>query len=501
VPVEGPTLDLDNAFAYDTVAWSIVTSTGDGLTGFKRAGGGTQLVPDLATTLPAPADGGRRYTFTLRKGIRYSTGKPVRPSDFRRAIERDFRLASPGIPHYIGIVGAARCLKRPGRCDLSRGIVVDDAARTITFRLQARDPEFLYKLTLNFAYPVPPGTRSHRPTPGTGPYLVAGVGRNELRLVRNPFFQEWSKAAQPDGYPDEIVMRLRRKLDDAAAIRAVDRGKLDWISWADPSTVSDLLLHHQSRLRVNPYQATVFMALNTHVPPFDDVRVRRALNYAIDRSALVERVGGSVVATPTCQVLPPSFPGYRPYCPYRGPDLAKARRLVDTSGTRGMKVTVWSLAELGSRTSRYFVSVLRSLGYDASLKTLGFGTYFDTIQDTRNNVQIAWDAWVADYPAASNFINTLLSCGSFQPASPANLNAAGFCNPRIDAQIRRALELQATDQRAANALWAQIDREITDEAPWVATNNRNFVALLSKRAGNYQFSPQLGMIIDQLWVR
>jgi hypothetical protein len=105
------------------------------------------------------------------------------------------------------------------------------------------------------------------------------------------------------------------------------------------------------------------------------------------------------------------------------------------------------------------------------------------------------------YRAASNFINTLLSCGSFQRASRTNHNTAGFCDRRIDSQIQRALKLQVTDQRAANRLWARIDREITDHAPWVATNNRNFVALISKRAGNYQFSPQLGMLIDQLWVR
>ena len=511
VPIEGSTLNLDNAFAYDSVTLSIVTITGDGLTGFKRAGGSTQLVPDLATTLPAPSDGGRRYTFTLRKGIRYSTGALVRASDFRRAIERDFRLRSAGAFHYTNIVGASKCERQPRRCGLSSGILADDVARTVTFLLDKPDPEFLYKLTLNFAYPVPPGTLdpralpngtvAQRPTPGTGPYMVSDVGLNELRLVRNPFFHEWSKAAQPDGYPDQIVMRLRRKLDDAPAIRAVDRGTLDWISWAAPSTVSDLLLHHRSRLRVNPYQATVFMALNTHVPPFNDLRVRRALNYAIDRNVLTERVGGSIVATPTCQVLPPSFPGYHAYCPYRGPDMAKARKLVDASGTRGMMVTVWSLAELGSYTGRYFVSVLRGLGYDARLKTLGYGTYFATIQDSRNKVQIAWDAWIADYSAASNFINTKLSCRSFKRANPGNLNTAGFCDQRIDAQIQRALKLQETDQRAANVLWARIDREITDQAPWVATNNRNFVALLSRRAGNYQFSPQLGMLIDQLWVR
>jgi peptide/nickel transport system substrate-binding protein len=104
-------------------------------------------------------------------------------------------------------------------------------------------------------------------------------------------------------------------------------------------------------------------------------------------------------------------------------------------------------------------------------------------------------------PAASTFIDTLLSCRAYQPGNPANNNAAGFCDRRIDAQIRRALTLETTNRQAANALWARIDHEITDQAPWVAKTNHNFVALLSKRVGNYQYNPQIGMLIDQLWVR
>ena len=146
--------------------------------------------------------------------------------------------------------------------------------------------------------------------------------------------------------------------------------------------------------------------------------------------------------------------------------------------------------------------MLKRLGYHAKLKQLPMdASYFATIQDSRNWVQIAWDAWLPDFPAASNFLKTLLSCRAYQPASPGNNNAAGFCNRRIDAQMERALALETTNRQAANALWARIDREITDQAPWVAKTNHNFVALVSKRVGNYQYNPQLGMLIDQIWVR
>ena len=117
--------------------------TNDGLTAFKRVGGsdGAQVVPDLATSLPTPTDGGRTYTFQLRSGIRYSNGQPVRPEDFRRAIQRSLRLG--WTIYYPNIVGGAACLARPTRCDLSRGIVTDDAANTVTFQLVRPDPEFL----------------------------------------------------------------------------------------------------------------------------------------------------------------------------------------------------------------------------------------------------------------------------------------------------------------------------------------------------------------------
>ena len=138
--------------------------TGDGLVAFDQASGlaGTQLVPDLAVSLPTPTDGGRTYTFRLRPGIRYSNGGPVKASDFRATLERDFEIGTPGAATTTGSSARARCRAKPKRCDLSRGIVTDDAARTVTFHLVAPDPEFLYKLALPFAYVVPAGHAAAR---------------------------------------------------------------------------------------------------------------------------------------------------------------------------------------------------------------------------------------------------------------------------------------------------------------------------------------------------
>jgi YVTN family beta-propeller protein len=140
---------IDPAVAYAPVAWQVLAMTNDGLVTFKRVGGsaGSRLVPDLATALPAATDGGKSYSFQLRRGITYSTGAPVRPEDFRRAAERALsNPESPGISYLAGIVGAKACIKEPKHCDLSKGIAADDRANVVTFHLTAPDPDFLYEL-------------------------------------------------------------------------------------------------------------------------------------------------------------------------------------------------------------------------------------------------------------------------------------------------------------------------------------------------------------------
>ena len=136
--------------------WQLLSLTNDGLVTYRKVGGlaGAELVPDLATAIPEPTDGGLTYTFTLRDGIRYSNGATLRPDDIRRGIERTMRSGNPYLAdQYAGIVGAARC--RPRACELRHGIVTDREAGSVTFHLTRPDPDFLYKLAFAMASAVP----------------------------------------------------------------------------------------------------------------------------------------------------------------------------------------------------------------------------------------------------------------------------------------------------------------------------------------------------------
>jgi peptide/nickel transport system substrate-binding protein len=334
-----------------------------------------------------------------------------------------------------------------------------------------------------------------------------------MRLRRNPHFREWSPQAQPDGYPDEIVFDIGGTPD--AAVRAVIDGKSDLFTSAQsqnaPSSARLAMLRtrHASQVRTNPQPAVIGLFLNTNVTPFDREDVRRAIAYAADRAGAVEAAGGPAVAQATCQVFPPSFPGYRPYCPFTAgdtshgrwtaPNLTKARALVAASGTRGTRITVWSWADK-PWPGRLAVELLRSLGYRVSLRSASGFDYFDRAFDSRTKAQVGTWEWISDYVVASGFYNPVLTCKSFLPNNPANANGSQFCEPRLERLAERATAEQLTNPAAARELWARIDRETVDAAPVVPLVNPKAVDVLSRRVGNYQYGPS-GPLVTQLWVR
>jgi peptide/nickel transport system substrate-binding protein len=501
---------IDPAVAYDIEAWEFLTTTYDGLLAFRRSGGieGSALVPDLARSIPRPTDGSRTYSFQLRSGIRYSTGEPVRAEDFRYAIERGFAIGGPATNFFTGLVGAGDCLARPPSCDLSRGIQAEKGA--VTFHLERPDPEFLQKLALPPAFAVPSGTPKRdigsNPVPATGPYMISEYVLGErLELVRNPYFEEWSAAAQPDGFVDRIELRFG--IRPGEQVDAVIEGGADRTFDQPPlEMLPELQARFPDRLQGIPQLATIYMVLNTHRPPFDDIRVRRGLNMAVDRRQVVDLYGGEALARPTCQLLPPALPGYEPYCPYtrppgRGPSGApnvdRARELVADSGTAGTRVTVWTSPPIpgGVAVSRYFHSLLEDLGYRTEVRQVrSADAYFDRLLGRPPDEQIALGAWVADYPAPSNFLVTLLSCDGL-------INYGRFCARELEGTIARASRLQATDPGAADALWAQLDREFVDRAPIVPLVNPALVDFVSDRLGNYQRHPVYGLLLSRVWVR
>jgi peptide/nickel transport system substrate-binding protein len=250
-----------------------------------------------------------------------------------------------------------------------------------------------------------------------------------------------------------------------------------------------------------------FEQLNNARAPFANVAARRALSYAIDRRILNQALGGQSI--PSCQLLPPNFPGYRPYCPYtvgsptsrvyRGPDLETAKRLAAASGTRGDTVRMAAASTWGKPAAHYLATVLRSLGYRTHV-TLLSDTAYTALRNSKrlsDRYDLFAAGWQADWPSPLTFFGPLVACAT-GPSSP---NSSGFCNHRIDREVARARALEGTSPQAAEKLWAQIDRDVTDQAPYLVLSSGKWFTVLSKRAGNFQHSLQWGPLLSQIWVR
>ncbi|HKT04229.1 MAG TPA: ABC transporter substrate-binding protein [Rugosimonospora sp.] len=508
---------LDPQINYTLEYWQLYQAMYDGLLAFKKVNGQPSftVVPDLAQAMPQVSNGGRTYVFTLRPGLKFSTGAPVTTDDVVASFRRIFKVSSPTSgTFYNGIVGADACLAKPAGCTLAGGVVGDAATGTVTINLTAPDPEFVYKLAVPHATILPkdsPGTDAGtRPLPTTGPYMVASYDPNRaLKLVRNPNFTQWSADAQPKGYPDEIDENFGLSVE--AEVTAVENGQADWVFDPPPADrLNELGTTYAGQVHVNPLTAFWHLTLNTNLAPFSSEAARQAVNWAVDRNAVVRLYGGQNLAQPACTILPPGLPGHVDFCDYTkgggttwsAPDLDRARQLVRQSGTAGQEVgVVVTDDEVNKAIGEYVQSLLDQIGYHAKLKPLAANIQFTYIQNTKNKVQLAVTGWYQDYPAASDFINVLLSCAAFHPGSDSSINISGFCDRTIDAQIQQALKLGETDRQQADAQWGQIDRAIMAKSPLVPLFNPKLIDFLSKRVGGYQFSKQFYMLVDQLWVR
>ena len=482
---------LDPAFAWQADAWRHLSVLYDGLVAYRKVGGaaGATLVPDLARNLPTPTDGGKTYRFQLREGIRYSNGRPVQASDFRASIERLLRLNGVNLPRFFeGILGADKCSPPTGRCDLREGIEADDREGTVTIHLSAPDPDLLAKLALPFAYVLPAdapepdepmidperfGDVGEYTIAGTGPYVVDSFDpEKELRLERNPHFSLFSPDAQPAGYPNRIVLRILgdgNSRDVRSAAADVEAGNSDWTTYLAPDEVDRLAVSRAAQLHTTPLGSVQYLMLNTRVRPFSDTRARRALAYAIDRDRLAALAGGELVARPTCQILPPTLPGYRPYCPYTinpsagiwiGPDLARARRLVAASQTTGDRVVIAVPPDDPGerRLGRYVASLAKRLGYRAVIRVDEDPVF--AMFGPGSDVNVIRLGWTQDYAAPSNFIEPLFTCTANENGG---INVSGFCNRRVDALVARARG--AGDAGATSEAWSRVDRLLVDEAP------------------------------------
>ena len=297
--------------------------TSDGLLNYRRVAGpkGSELVPDLAEAIPAATDGGKTYAFKVRKGIKYSTGAEVKPSDFTYTMERQFKAAAPGLGLLPGPDRRRRVREEAQAAATSpRAWSPTTPPTTVTFHLTEPDPDFLQKLAIPFAYVVPKGTPNKdigtKPLPATGPYKIdASTTRPADGLRAQPELQG-VVARGP-------ARRLSRQDRDEAralasdAVTQIEHGQADWSYDAPPADrLGEIGDKYKDQFHINPVPQIYHMAINTRVAPFDNVEVRQALNLATDRNAVLSCAAARRSAASTCQVLPFGLPGPRGYCPY-----------------------------------------------------------------------------------------------------------------------------------------------------------------------------------------
>jgi peptide/nickel transport system substrate-binding protein len=511
-------VSMDPAVIYAEVGASeILSITNDTLVTYKKVGGpdGATLVPDLASSLPQVSEDGLVYRFPFRDGVSYSTGDPVRPEDIRHGLERSIALSPDAAGLFSTVDGAKECHQDPSACDLSDSIVVDE--ESVTFHLARPDGDLPLKLTLPFAAAVPTAIpvvdQLLDPVPASGPYMIAKADFESIELVRNPEFREWSGAAQPDGFVDRISWRFGE--EKATAFDRVNAGDLDLMIGAPlPQDLASLRAAHPTQVIESPQAFTLFVGFDVLKPPFDDARVRQAVNYALDRQRAVEMLGGPTIQRPTCQILPPNFQGYSPTCPYTleptsgvwsAPDLDRAQRLIEEAGAVGARVTAWVMDSdpnvpdpAGLMTD--VVHTLNDLGLHAELKVLPSDEYFDAVYQATaaagspGHPQLYLSGWIRDYSGASNFIDPQFGCGS-------GGNPSGYCSPSLDARMDEALRLQGTDPGAANRAWTEIEHQLVEEAAQAPLTNPVFSSAVSARVGDVQVHPQWGILLSRLWVQ
>jgi peptide/nickel transport system substrate-binding protein len=461
---------LDPGLAYDQESWLAMYDTYLPLLTYKHASGaeGAEVVPALAESLPKISNGGKTYQMTLRKGLEYSDGTPVKASDFTSSVERLFKLNSYGTSFYESIAGAEQFAKT--KSGGISGIRTNDKTGAITIELVRPRGTFTNELAMLFGALLPPNTPAKNlttePPPATGPYMItrSEPGRG-WSYARNP---QWAKsnAARipevPSGHVDKIDISIVR--NKATQVNEIERNKSDWMQSLVPADLYNKVKdrYEGTQFRVEHPINLYFFWMNTSQPPFNDLKVRQAVNYAVNTAALERIYAGSLAAGH--QVLPPGMPGHKQFDLYPN-DMAKAKKLFAEANPSDRDITVWTDNESpNNEAGEYYEGVLNELGFNAKLKVINADNYYTVIGNTSiPDLDTGWTAWLQDYPNPNDFFQPLLSGESIAPTY--NTNAAHMDDPRLNAKIAK-LSTETLGPRQEEE-YAALDREYMALAPWV----------------------------------
>ena len=456
---EPPT--LDPSLTQDATSARYIVEIFSGLVTLNQE---LKVVPDIAEKWEVSEEG-TTYTFYLREDAKFHDGKPVTADNFKYAIERacDPRTGSVVADTYLGdIVGAKAKLR--GQADEVEGVeVLDD--HTLRITTDAPRPYFLAKLTHSTAFALDPenverGGRTWTDHPnGTGPFRLAEYRLGErIVLESNPHYYR-----EPKPQVERVVFILA----GGSAMTMYENGELDAVpvGLTDIERATDPANPLNQELTIEPTLSTFYLGFNVTQPPFDDVRVRQAFNYALDRQKIVDVIYKKTVPV-AWAIVPPDMPGYD-NSDLGGLefDLDKAQELIFESEYEDVsnfpEITLYTTGA-GGATSRVIEAIVgmyeQNLGIRIGIEQTDWATFLVEISRPENPYQMYSLGWIADYPDPQNFLDILFHGESLD-------NHMGYSNPEVDRLLEEARTEQDHDQRMA--LYRRAEQMILDDAPWV----------------------------------
>jgi peptide/nickel transport system substrate-binding protein len=449
---------------------------------------GGKVIPGLIQALPTISPDGKTYTMTLRPGLKFDNGQPLKASDFTWEVERTLKIPWGGSSFITSNVVGANAYAT-GKAKTISGITTNDATGQITIHLMNPYGAFENVLAFTQLSPVPTGTPmknlANNPPPGVGPYKFQSVTPNVgYTLVRNTYWT--SIPGIPSGNVNQISAKISSNTTaNALAVLNNSADEFDFADTIPPSILSQIQSQASSRYTKVQQPSTYYFFLNSKAKPFSSQLAREAVVVGLDRNAIARL--GSGFFTPGCYLLPPLMIGHATQpCPFgdpASPNAAKAKQLVQQSGMAGTPITVWGEERSPRRQFvDYYTSFLNQIGFKASEKIVADATYFPTIGNVKLNPQTGFADWNQDFPNPIDYYGILAAGDAITPTNNQNFGQINdpFINSKVNT-LGNLYKLPSSQLSAYAGQWQQLDSYAAQKAYFGVFGYASFPKLTSDR--------------------
>jgi len=504
VTFQGEPTELDPAIAWEITSWSIERLTYETFLTYASEAGepGTELVPALASEVPSAENGGisadgKVYTFHLREGVKFAPpiDREVTAADFKWSFERMMKEPlAPATFFYTGIKGAQDFMD--GKADEIVGFkAVDDS--TVEITLDAPDSSFLMAMTMPFTSVMPKewaarvGKDIKRKPLGTGPFVIKSWTPGQ-RIVaeRNPNYWDEGKP-----YLDRIDFDLAT--NTSTALLRLQNGEVDVLGDGIPAADYQRIKNDPTWSKYTydaPEIAWYYVFLNVLEKPFDDVRVRQAVNAAIDTAKIQKIMGGQAKALG--QIYPDGMPGHQPDKSFYAYDPAAAKKLLAEAGyPDGLKTTFYSHnVDPFPKIAQAVQADLKAVGIEADIEQMDKATYWDFISLKKSHAGIGLSDWYQDFPDPSDWIGPLFIKAS---AIDGGANASFWWDERVEDLYAKAVN--ELDPEARIDMYVQMQEIIMEEAPTAPLFQPMWNGMYGKDVGGYYYHPVWNLNFQDYW--